>query len=140
MPPAIVWYSFEPDLTAREHDPVNLSEAQAVVDRYFAQLRPPDFYSSGEEAVAETMFAFSRDLHDQLELCLDTPFQISMWVQLPKASGLRLLSWFRKPFTFQEVLTSHAAVRRRVQEYFTLSPDEFRAQLINEADHPTGAA
>jgi hypothetical protein len=134
----ILWYSVAPDGTPQEHDPVTLGEALDVVDRYFAQLRPMHSYTSPNMAVSETMVTFSRALHDELALCLNTSFDIWMWVQLPITSRRWIVSWFRRPFRFEEILRSRTAVRTRIQEYFTLSPDEFRGQLIKKVDYQTG--
>jgi len=82
MPTRIRWYSMSRDLKPVDHEPVDLPEALAVVDRYFGQLRST--YASGEDALASTMFGFARAKDDFLELCLNGVSEISVRVELPR--------------------------------------------------------
>ena len=127
MSSTIPWYSLDRDLKTENHDPVDLPGALAVVDRYFAQLRP--HYASGEEALAATMFGFRRAPDDLLELCLHTPSQISLRVELPRSTGGGFLARLRGRFRFEEQLPGRSSVAQRVEQYFTLTPEQIQAQL-----------
>src|SRR6267378_6395844 len=67
----VSWYAMTPDLKTAERGPLDLAAAMAVIDDYLARLKPR--YESGEAALAETMFGFSRGPNDVIEICLHTP-------------------------------------------------------------------
>jgi len=127
MPSTIPWYSIDRDLHVEDHDPVDVPGALAIVDRYFGQLRFD--YTTGEEAIAATVFGFARAPNDFLELGLVTPSEVSLRVELPRPKGGSFFSWLRGGFQFEEVLTSRSEVAQRVEQYFALSPEQFQTQL-----------
>jgi hypothetical protein len=121
------WYSIDQNLTTQEHVQVSLEEALAIVRRYFADVQPS--YPSGEEALARTMFGFSRSNNEFVEIGVNGPTEASVKVELP----LQGVSWFRRllgggVFQHEETVSSQG-VEERVRQFFTLSTDDLRTQL-----------
>jgi hypothetical protein len=127
---AIRWYSTAPDLATRERDVVELPAALKVVDAYFDRLKPG--YSTGEEALSETTFGFSRNASDFVEICLHAPGEISLSVEFPPSKGFlgKLRGASRKELSVK----SREALKRYVSAYFTMSQDEFKAHIASA--HP----
>src|SRR5262247_3713608 len=92
----ISWYTIAPDLKLSERGAIDLNAALHVIDDYFARLRPK--YESAEAALAETMFGFSRDSHDFIEVCLHSASQISLTVELPGSPTAGWLARLRGPY------------------------------------------
>jgi hypothetical protein len=124
---SITWYSITQDLTIDERGPLELSEALRVVDGYSSRLRP--HYDSGEVALAETMFGFSRASDDFIEICLHTLREISLDVELPPSPADGAFAGLDGSFQGTLALDSLDSLRRHVTAYFTLTPDEFRTHL-----------
>lgn len=130
---AINWYAMTPDLKAQERGPIELSAALTVIDQYFASLKPK--YDSGEAALAETMFGFSRAPNDFIEICLHTPKEISFAVELPPSPTGGLFAKLRGSFRRECTLDSRDSLRRHVTVYFTLAPEQFKAHVQADAEH-----
>jgi hypothetical protein len=124
----IRWYSTAPDLSTQERGTIGLPAALALVDDYLAKLKPG--YATGEEALANTMFGFCRSDADFIEVCLHTPTEISLRVELPPAQGL--IGKLRGARRAQRTLNSAASLKRCVSAYFTMSGDEFEKYLASE--------
>ena len=122
---AVSWYTTALDLSIRERGTIELPAALRIVDEYFDRLKPS--YASGEEALSETTFGFSRAEDDFIEICLHGPTQISLNAELPASGGF--IARLRGPSRKQLSLNSREALKRHVSGYFTLSPEAFRAQL-----------
>jgi hypothetical protein len=127
MTSRIPWYSIGRDLKPVDHEPVDLPEAVALVDRYFGQLRST--YASGEEALAATVFGFARAKNDFLEVCLNGVADISVRVESPRQAGGGFIAKLRGTLKHEETLTGRESVVRRVEQYFVLSAAEFQAKL-----------
>jgi hypothetical protein len=80
----IKWYSMTPKLAVEEHDPIGLDEALKLVDRYFA--RGSEKFQTAEEAIAATMFGFSRSKSEFIEICINGPAQIRRHLGLASSS------------------------------------------------------
>ena len=124
---AITWYAIGSDLRPSERGPVGLEAALKVIDDYFARLKPQ--YETGEAALAETMFGFSRSSNDFIEICLHTPREISFRVEMPSSPMGGLLAKLRGSFRREWTLDSVDSLRRHVTAYFTLTPEQFKAQV-----------
>jgi hypothetical protein len=125
----VTWYAISSDLTRDDRGPVDLTAALKVIDDYFARLQPK--YDSAEVAIAETMFGFSRESNDFIEVCLHTPTEISVTVELPPSSASGWLAKVRGPFRHECTLASRDALRQDVTAYFSLPPEQFRARLAS---------
>lgn len=126
--PQISWYSFNEEQNLCEHPPIDLGTALVVVEDYFAHTLKPSF-ASGEQALAETMFGFSRSPSEFIEVCLNGPSQISYVFELTEsdASGLRKL--LGGTFRYETELKSKSELIERVREFYTVSPAQIKRQL-----------
>jgi hypothetical protein len=117
-------YGLDEDLETVEHGPVDLAAALEVTRAVYGRQR--SFYESGEEALADTMFGFSRAEGDFIEVCVNGLDNISVTVELPRLVGpVRLETGFRDERTVGSLAEAEAWLER----YFTLSHEELRAAL-----------
>src|SRR5207249_5477990 len=72
----ISWYSLDTDLRTVEHGSVDLDGAYGIIDGYLGRLRP--HYQTGEEALAATMFGFTRLDGSYMQICVHTPDTIDV--------------------------------------------------------------
>ena len=123
----IKWYSTTPKLAVEEHDPIRLDEALKLVDRYLA--RGSEKFKTVEEAIAATMFGFSRSKSEFIEICINGPTKISYKFEVsdPEASWLRKL--FKGVFQHEEELHSREDLVQKVEEFFTTPVQEIKRQL-----------
>lgn len=128
---AITWYTMTPELNVQERGPIDLVAALAAVDQYVARLKAT--YDSGEEAIAQTMFGFSRAPNDFIEICLHGPRQISVTVELPPPPTGGLFAKLRGPFRRERTFDSADALKRHVAAYFTLTPEEFKVHCRTDS-------
>lgn len=123
----ITWYSMTRDLTVQEHEPVALERATQIVDEYMS--RASEQFESGEDAIASTMFGFSRSAQDFVEICIHNPNRISFKFEAIDPD----VPWFLKPwkriFQHQEELKSRDSLINRVQDFFLHSSDEILRRL-----------
>ena len=123
----VSWYAITPGLKTAQRGPLDLAAAMGVIDNYLARLKPR--YETGETALAETMFGFSRGSNDSIEICLHTPMQISFTVELPRSPAGGLFAKLRAPFRRERTLNSRESLRRYVTAYFTMAPEQFKAHV-----------
>jgi hypothetical protein len=128
------WYSLDANLCTVDHEQVDLEQAYAVIDQYFARLRP--HYDSGEEALSATMFGFIRDDGSYIQICLHAPDTINVEYDfsLVKNQFLRFLGRQRR---CDEQLSSREQVRGRTKLFFTHSREAFRDLLRNKKADPS---
>jgi hypothetical protein len=125
----IRWYSISNKLALEEHEPIALEEALRIVDRYLNQ--GTEEVASGEQALAATMFGFSRSKSDFIEICINGPTQISYKFEMadpdPDASWLRRM--FKGVFQHEEELHSREELIMKVEEFFMTPAQEIRNRL-----------
>lgn len=121
------WYSTNRDLSAEDRGVVDVEAAIGIVRRYFDDLR--SHYGSGEEALAATMFGFSRSESDFIELCIHTPTHVALRVEPPPSSSAGLFKRLFRAKTGEIKLSSRAETEQRVREYFQETPANFRLRL-----------
>ena len=116
-----------PKLAVEEHDPIGLDEALQLVDRYLA--RGSEKFKTAEEAMAATMFGFSRSKSEFIEICVKGPAQISYKFEVadPEASWFRKL--FKGVFQYEDELHSREELVQKVEEFFTTPVQEIKRQL-----------
>lgn len=124
---AITWYAMNTELNTVERGQLDLPAALLVIDDYIARLKPK--YDSGEEAMAQTMFGFSRTSNDFIEICVHTPTEISFKTVLPRSPTGGFLAKLRGSFEREQTLRSRDALRRHVTAYFTMAPEQFKAHV-----------
>jgi hypothetical protein len=115
----IAWYSINRNLAVEEHEPVPLDEALKIADRYLACAGKQ--YESAEEAIAATMFGFSRSASDFIEFCVNGPDDILYKLEMARPNA----SWFRRffcgPLQHEERLTCREDLVQKVRAFFETS-------------------
>jgi hypothetical protein len=123
----IRWYSMNGKLAVEEHEPIELEEALKIVDRYL--YRGTEKFESAEQAIASTMFGFSRSKFEFIEICVNGPAEISYKFGMSDPDA----SWFRKAlkgvFHHEEELHSREELVQKVEEFFTTPAQEIRKRL-----------
>jgi hypothetical protein len=121
------WYSTDENVTVQNRRSVDLEEALAIVQRYYAEVRP--FYETFEEAMSATMFGFSRSDEEFIEICMCDPGEISVKIELPVTGTSWIPRFLRAPFQHEETVQSLGAVEERVRQFFTMAPNELKAAV-----------
>ena len=123
----ISWYSMTPELALQEHESVAFNRAIEIVDDYMTRSSQP--FKTGENAIAATLFGFSRSTQEFIEICVHGPSKISYKFESPD----RNVAWFLKPwkgvFSHQEELRSRAELVQRVEEFFLQTPNEILQRI-----------
>ena len=116
-----------PKLTVEEHDPIGLDEALKLVDRYLT--RGSEKFKTAEEAIAATMFGFSRSKSEFIEICVNGPAQISYKFEVADLEASWLNKLFKGVFRREAVLHSREELVQKVEEFFTTPVQEIKRQL-----------
>jgi hypothetical protein len=118
----ILWYSISKDLDVEEHEPVDVAKAIEIVDGYFG--RAGNTVQGGEEAIAATLFGFSRSEREFIEICVHSFSHVSYNFQAPNKDVPWLLKPWKGIFRYKEELRSRDLLIRRINEFFTCSAEE----------------
>ena len=114
-------------MAVEEHEPIELGEAHQIVERYLA--RGSEKFKGAEEAIAATMFGFSRSKSEFIEISINGPTQISYKFEMSDPNE----SWFRKMFksVFRHEVELHSReeLLQKVEEFFTTPVQEIKRQL-----------
>lgn len=113
----VTHYGLDRQLQIVEHGAVELPAAVDLARDVYGRQR--DFYETGEEALADTMFGFSRGEHDFIEVCVNGRDDFSVIVELP--IGVR----------DERTVHSLVDVETLLDRYFTLSHEDLRAVLAD---------
>ena len=114
-------------LAVEEHDPIGLDEALKLVDRYLA--RSCEKFKTAEEAIAATMFGFSRSKSEFIEICVSGPAQISYKFEVADPEGSWLSKLFKGAFKREAQLHSREELVQKVEEFFTTPAQMIKRQL-----------
>jgi len=105
------------DQKVEEHEPVDLKRAIEITDQYLA--RSGEKFESGEEAIAATMFGFTRSKSEFIEICVNGRKRISYKFEFSDPDA----PWFQKlrggTFRFEEELHSRERLIEKVTEFFS---------------------
>jgi hypothetical protein len=125
----ITWYSMNRELEVEQHEAIGLDEARNLVDRYLA--RANEKFSSAEDAIAATLFGFSRSESEFIEIGVNSPTRISYKLEIadPEASWFHKL--FKGVYRHEEELHSREELVQKIQEFFTTPVQEIKRQLEN---------
>jgi hypothetical protein len=123
----IKWYSMNPKLAVEEHDPIELDEALKLVDRYLA--RGSEKFKTAEEAIAATMFGFSRSKSEFIEICVNGPAQISYKFEVSDSDASWFCKLFKGVFRREEELHSREELVQKVEEFFTTPVQEIKRRF-----------
>ena len=127
MASGIAWYSTNRDLSTEDRGAVDVEAAMDIVRRYFGNLKT--HYDSGEEALAATMFGFSRSESDYIELCIHTTTHVALRVEPPPRSSGGVFRRLLRAKAGDIKLGSQGETEQCVREYFQETPESFRLRL-----------
>ena len=119
------YYGIDASGDTVEHGRVAATRALEIINERFAALK--DKYQSGEEALAATMFGFSRDANTFIEICINASNSISFKYELPLP---------KKLFIFQDIYRCELKLRSKeelcslVKMFFDSSAMVYRDYLI----------
>ena len=115
------------DLKPEEHESIDLNQALQLIDRYLA--RAGEKFDTGEEALAATMFGFSRSPSEFIEICVNGPTQISYKFEVSRPEE----PWYRKLFSgvfrYEQELHSREELIEKIREFFTTPSPEIKRRL-----------
>lgn len=126
----ISWYSLDSDLKVHEHLEVDVGRAIELVGEYYA--RGFRTYESGEDAIAATMFGFSRSPAQFIEFCVHGPSEISYTFESADLDAPQLSGSVGDTFRVEIVLFSKEEIIERVKEFFAFAPSEIQARLQDD--------
>jgi hypothetical protein len=113
----IRWHSMTATLAVEEHEPIGLDEAVKVVDLYLA--RSCEKFKTAEEAIAATMFGFSRSKSEFIEICVSGPAQISYKFEVADPERSWVSKLFKRAFRREAELHSREELVQKIEEFFT---------------------
>ena len=113
-----------------ERELVDLAQALKIADGYYT--RAGEKFESVEEAIAATMFGFSRSEKEFIEICVNGPAQISYKFELSEPGGSWLGRLFKGAFRREEELRSREELARKVEQFFTTPGQELKRRLENQ--------
>ncbi len=115
------------DLKTCEHSPVNVERALEIVDEYYS--RADTFFENSEDALAATMFGFSRSASEFIEFCVNGSSSISYKFEWSDPSSSWLHKMFGGTFQFETTLQSKSQMNQRVQEFFTMTSAAIKEKI-----------
>lgn len=117
-------YGIDEHLRTVERGAVSLEQARDVIDAHFSQVKPS--YATGEGALAQTMFGFSKPTGSFVELCIHTLIEISFKFESQVLGRPILFGLGSRPYQFEATLRSRADVIAVVERFFVASDEEYR--------------
>jgi len=117
----INWYSINLDQKVEEHEPIDLERAIKIADQYLA--RGNEKFKDDREAVAATMFGFSKSKSNFIEICINRPKQISFKFEFSNPEA----SWFQKfrnaTFRYEDEFHSRDKLIQKITDFFSFSSE-----------------
>jgi hypothetical protein len=110
----ISWYSITPNISVQHNEVIDLNGALKIV------------YEYAEDALAETMFGFSRSESEFIEICVDGANQISYKFEYADLGGSWLIKLFGGIYQYEEELDSKEKLVEKVKDFFTKTPQEIK--------------
>jgi hypothetical protein len=125
----IKWYSMNLDQKVEGHDPIDLKRAIEIVDGYFASRN--EKFKDDKEAIAATMFGFSKSKSNFIEICVNGTKQISFKFEFSNPEA----SWFQKirsaTFRYEDELHSRDKLIQKITDFFSFSSERL-VQIYKE--------
>jgi hypothetical protein len=115
------WYSIGLNQKVEEHEPVDLEEAAGIINKYLSYAGQK--FKTDKEALAASMFGFSKSKSDFIEICVNGSEQFSYKFEF-SASGKPLSRVFRH----EEELQSKDELVKKVAEFFNNTSEELAAK------------
>ncbi len=120
----ISWYSITPNISVQHNEVIDLNGALKIVDDYM--FKAGKVYEYAEDALAETMFGFSRSESEFIEICVDGANQISYKFEYADLGGSWLIKLFGGIYQYEEELDSKEKLVEKVKDFFTKTPQEIK--------------
>jgi hypothetical protein len=127
---AVRLYGIDEQLRTVERGAVSLEQARDAIDAYFSQATPS--YATHEEALAQTMFGFSKPTGSFVELCIHTLAEISFKFESQVLGRSGLFGLGSRPYQFEATLRSRSDVIAAVERFFVASDEEYRSFIERE--------
>jgi hypothetical protein len=125
----IKWYSMNLDQKVEEHEPIDLERAIKIADQYLASGN--EKFKDDIEAIAATMFGFSKSKSNFIEICINGPKQISYKFEFSNPEA----SWFQKlrnaTFRYEDELHSRDKLIQKITDFFSFSSERL-VQIYKE--------
>jgi hypothetical protein len=132
----IKWYSMNLDQKVEEHEPIDLKQAIKIADQYLT--RGNEKFKDDREAIAATMFGFSKSKSNFIEICVNGPKQISFKFEFSNPEA----SWFQKlrnaTFRYEDELHSHDKMIKKITDFFSFSSEQL-VQIYKSKGIPTAS-
>jgi hypothetical protein len=113
-------YGYDLALNTEEYGPVSLREAIGLFDARLSHMR--EYYESGEEALRDTMFGFSRGDGEFIQLCIHSQDHVACTIELPSL----------EPGGIERKLTGRGEAVAMLTDFFTL-PEAVLAERLEPA-------
>jgi hypothetical protein len=120
----IHYYGMDESLKVVELGLVTIDQALQAVEERFARLKP--LYETGEEALAETMFGFSQSEDTFIEICIHTPTQIALKLEIPRSKKFWI---FQSVYQKETELKSKAELVEQIRAFFSMEIEAYREFL-----------
>lgn len=118
------WYSFNADeLGTDDHELDSVQHAESIVEQYWANIRGS--YESGEQALALTSFAFSKDSGEFIELCLHREDETDLAFATPVAKKLLWLIPVTSEIRIELTARSKHEVFEFVRSFFQMETEDY---------------
>ncbi len=121
------WYSTTPALKTKEEDFVSLERALEIAQTYYSKSGKK--YETAEEAVADTMFGYSRSEKTFIELCINGFSDISLRFEAPRTGGSWLSRLGNATISIEKTLKDQASMESEITAFFSMSPEQFAKRL-----------
>ena len=115
------------NLVIEEHELIGLDEAFKLVDRYLA--RGNEKFETAGEAMAATMFGFSRSKSEFIEFCVNSFDRISYKFEVAEKEASWFSKLFKGVFRTEAELHSREEVLQKVEEFFATPVLEIKRRL-----------
>jgi len=124
----IKWYSMNLDQKVAEHESIDLKGAIRIIDRYL--IGAGQHFENDREAIAATLFGFSKSRTDFIEFCVLGPQQFSFKIEFSNnANSSRFRKIFRPMFQHEEELHSREELVQKTTWFFTFSTEQLVKQI-----------
>jgi hypothetical protein len=137
----IKWFSMNLHQRVEEHEPVDLKQATEITNQYIGH--GGEKFKTDNEALAATMFGFSKSKSEFIEICIDGLQQISYRFEFSDPNA----SWFQKlrgrgTFQREEELHTPEQLIAKVTQFYTHSSQQmvegYKGKPRHQARSPLG--
>jgi len=110
------------DQRIEEHEPIDLKQAIEIADRYLA--RAGEKVKNDNEALAATMFGFSKSGTDFIEICVNGAAHISYKFEFSNPQAPWFQKFWKGTFQSEVELSSRDQLAQKITEFFSHSSQQ----------------